>query len=166
MEAQHGATGKTHLYRHFDMEGRLLYVGISISAMKRLGQHKVHSHWFQQIASMTIESFDTRAAAIDAETRAIMTEKPLHNIKHAKGEEPVHRDTYRLERAVLYRPLYTLTEARKSLGMTGPKLKQLIAEKRLGYVDVGTPEKPVIRITGWQMIDFLESLDSKPLFNE
>ena len=34
------------LYRHFDRLGELLYVGISISTMRRLAQHKTQSAWF------------------------------------------------------------------------------------------------------------------------
>lgn len=68
----------TQLYRHFDGDGNLLYVGISLSAIARLGQHKT-SHWFNQIATVTIEKFDSRDDALDAEFLAIKTENPLHN---------------------------------------------------------------------------------------
>lgn len=69
----------TQLYRHFDDQGTLLYVGISFSAIIRLYQHK-SSHWFNSIANVTIENFPTREAAIDAEIMAIQTEEPRFNI--------------------------------------------------------------------------------------
>jgi hypothetical protein len=69
----------TKLYRHFDTAGTLLYVGISNSAVARLGQHEKDKLWHDDIASMTIETFGTRKEAEQAERDAIRAEKPLHN---------------------------------------------------------------------------------------
>ena len=33
----------THPYRHYDKNGNLLYVGVSLSSLQRLGQHKSNS---------------------------------------------------------------------------------------------------------------------------
>ena len=38
------------LYRHFAADGSLLYVGISLSALNRLGQHKQNAEWFDKIS--------------------------------------------------------------------------------------------------------------------
>lgn len=67
---------ETELYRHFDADGRLLYVGISYDALVRLRQHKDRSAWFSRIASITIEKHATREAALAAEAEAINREKP------------------------------------------------------------------------------------------
>ncbi len=72
----------TKLYRHFDMQGRLLYVGISLSAIQRLGQHQKESRWFDSITRVEIETFRTRDEAMVAEAKAIATEHPLYNQKH------------------------------------------------------------------------------------
>lgn len=72
-------TVKTHLYRHFDANGQLLYVGISLSALKRLSQHNSQSRWADQIANVTIETFPTRDSALAAEREAIISERPIHN---------------------------------------------------------------------------------------
>jgi hypothetical protein len=69
----------TALYRHFDGEGRLLYVGISLSAIIRLATHRA-SPWFDEIASVEIERYQTRKDALTAELAAIHNEKPLHNV--------------------------------------------------------------------------------------
>ena len=74
---------ETELYRHFDAEGRLLYVGVSLSTTVRLMGHKERSEWANRIATITIERFPTRSAALQAERAAIKAEKPLHNIVHA-----------------------------------------------------------------------------------
>lgn len=78
----------TQLYRHFDAEGRLLYVGVSLSAIARLGQHK-KAPWFGRIATVTVENFPTRAAALSAEMRAIQRENPQHNIDGLVRRTPV-----------------------------------------------------------------------------
>ena len=70
---------RTSLYRHFDKDGRLLYVGISRSFMGRLGQHKRKSHWYWSIARVDVTHYPDRATAVRAEARAIRTEGPLHN---------------------------------------------------------------------------------------
>lgn len=64
------------LYRHFDKDGRLLYVGIAISTTMRLSGHRATSHWFDQITRIEIERFPTRVAALAAEMLAIGSEKP------------------------------------------------------------------------------------------
>lgn len=78
---------RTALYRHFDADGRLLYVGISLSAVHRLGQHRQHAHWFKAIARVDIEWHATRLLALEAEACAITRELPLHNT--ARPRPPV-----------------------------------------------------------------------------
>jgi hypothetical protein len=70
---------ETQLYRHFDGDGKLLYVGISVCAITRLRQHKKSSPWFDQIRLMTIETYASRGAAIAAEREAILNGIPVHN---------------------------------------------------------------------------------------
>jgi predicted GIY-YIG superfamily endonuclease len=70
---------RTALYRHFDAEGQLLYVGISLSAVQRLAQHKTASEWFRRIARVEIEWHPCRRDAEQAERRAIATENPICN---------------------------------------------------------------------------------------
>jgi DNA-binding MarR family transcriptional regulator len=70
---------KTSLYRHFDSEGILLYVGVSLSQLNRLQQHSRNAKWFDKITSVTIEHFETRELALEAEAIAIMEEEPLYN---------------------------------------------------------------------------------------
>lgn len=72
---------RTALYRHFDAEGALLYVGISLSAVQRLSQHKSGSKWFEQIRRVTIEWHDSREKALRAEATAISQENPRHNLQ-------------------------------------------------------------------------------------
>jgi predicted GIY-YIG superfamily endonuclease len=77
-----GRSPHTQLYRHFDADGVLLYIGISISAVSRLATHRCQSGWYNDITRVEIETFDTREDALAAEEAAIRAEKPLHNKEH------------------------------------------------------------------------------------
>ena len=74
-------SGRTVLYRHFDAAGRLLYVGISLRAITRLGEHHRGSRWAGEIATVTHERFPNRKAAHRAERVAIATEDPVYNVE-------------------------------------------------------------------------------------
>jgi hypothetical protein len=71
---------KHQLYRHFDREGVLLYVGESIDTLRRLLQHSRTAHWYYKIVRVEIQHFDSRKEALIAERKAIRLEKPLHNV--------------------------------------------------------------------------------------
>lgn len=45
--------GETVVYRCFDKEGRLLYVGISYSIFLRLGQHNDRAPWMHYATTIT-----------------------------------------------------------------------------------------------------------------
>lgn len=70
----------TELYRYFDHASQLLYVGISLSAARRAGEHRARHSWWGAVTSITIERYPTRREALAAESTAIRTERPLHNI--------------------------------------------------------------------------------------
>ncbi len=79
---------RAELYRHYDTDGNLLYVGVSHSTIVRLMGHKCTSAWFDQITTIKIERFDCREDALRAERKAIETESPLHNVKNSLREIP------------------------------------------------------------------------------
>ena len=72
------------LYRHFDSNEKLLYVGISISALNRFLSHRSNSEWAGQIETMKIEQCTDITDARERERAAIKAEKPLWNIQHNK----------------------------------------------------------------------------------
>lgn len=72
-------TSATMLYRHFDAKRRLLYVGISVDALKRAEAHG-QKPWGHLIVKITVEHFATRAEAEAAEKAAIMAEAPRFNV--------------------------------------------------------------------------------------
>jgi predicted GIY-YIG superfamily endonuclease len=102
------------LYRLYDAEDHLLYVGISQNFAQRWSQHAGLKPWWADVTKTTVEHFPTRAAALAAEREAIKSEGPIYNVVHnvcrtsdAEQIEAVHRDAI-IERlttdGVLLRP--------------------------------------------------------------
>ena len=73
--------GKTALYQFFTADDRLLYVGITNNPVKRWATHKRHAAttWWPKAARVTVNWFDVRQDATDAELRIIRTQAPLYN---------------------------------------------------------------------------------------
>lgn len=161
---------KCALYRHFDAEGRLLYVGISLHPIARTKQHTAVSKWAEQIANVTIEYFPTRKEAMEAEVRAVQGENPAHNIRLRKPkkepkllrvvEERAEDERINITHRVLhFRPLYKPNEAAAELCISTVILNREIEEGNLAVVMIPStkPGKLNPYITGWQLIDWLES---------
>lgn len=70
----------TTLYRFFNADGVLLYVGITGVGGSRWGQHAAEKAWWCEVAHTTTEHFATREEAAAAELAAIKAELPRHNI--------------------------------------------------------------------------------------
>jgi predicted GIY-YIG superfamily endonuclease len=71
----------TALYRLWDSQERLLYVGISNHWMRRLFEHAKGKGWSDEVVKVTTESFNSREEALEAESVAIRMEGPIHNRK-------------------------------------------------------------------------------------
>jgi hypothetical protein len=67
------------LYRMYDTDGQLLYIGQSISLAERLGQHRAGSAFWSAVRTITVEPHPDASAARLAEARAIQAERPIHN---------------------------------------------------------------------------------------
>ena len=75
---------KQLLYRYYNKENELLYVGVTADNTKRESQHRRDSFWFGEIATAKYEYFDSRQEVLQAEAEAIENEKPKHNVKHSR----------------------------------------------------------------------------------
>jgi len=157
------------LYRHFNSENKLLYVGVSASAVYRLGQHAEHSDWFKAISRVSIEHFEDRKSALGAEREAIIREKPLHNIVHRKAAEEAQRQANEAlsaaaqskkdltARIVYFKPVYSLTEAASALAVNMRRVRDMVRNDEIGHLIIPTKMgKPVQYISGWQLIDYIE----------
>jgi hypothetical protein len=73
------------LYRHFDADGVLLYVGISYDPYVRYTSgHEVFSAWSRFSSEFRVEWLPDREEARAAEVQAIKEEKPLFNQRGAE----------------------------------------------------------------------------------
>lgn len=82
-----GRTDECALYRYYDADGRLLYVGISKAPGMRDEQHRANSKWHRFHADRTVDWYPTRDDAHDAERDAIQGEAPVFNLTHASAKQ-------------------------------------------------------------------------------
>ena len=70
---------RTAVYRLFDTDDTLLYVGISKHFGQRWEQHAGLQPWWPDVHHQTVFWCATREDALLAEKRAIHEERPIHN---------------------------------------------------------------------------------------
>lgn len=166
----------TDLYRHFANDGKLLYVGISLSTIARLSQHREASGWYCEISSISIEKFKSREEAIEAEKIAIKAERPKYNIVHkedivsankeAKSKIIFDSKNELLKRIVSYKVTYTQNELADVLNIPKSIIKELLEDGTIHNIVVSkkihpSSAKPILKriVTGWQLIEFIEFMD-------
>jgi predicted GIY-YIG superfamily endonuclease len=157
------------LYRHFDASDNLLYVGISLHPINRLDQHRKISPWAGDIVRVEIQHLETREIALEAEWDAIQNEKPKHNIQKTKSRKPTRGEELveeshveLLEQVTVFQPMYTLAEAGYALSIGPTQIKRMVQDKEIGHVVIGMRgEHEVKRITGWQIIEYIEHLQNE-----
>jgi predicted GIY-YIG superfamily endonuclease len=68
------------VYRCYDADARLLYVGVSFDPVVRMSLHRSArvATWIADVARVEAEWYDNRPDALLAERRATLAESPLH----------------------------------------------------------------------------------------
>ena len=117
--------GRTDLYRMYDEDGALLYVGISFSAASRAAQHRKAQPWWPQMSRIDVEQFDSRDEALVAETTAIREEIPLYNV----AGKPKQRESAQ-ELGRRSAPFWLSERAQKSLLEKRGELVRRYTERR------------------------------------
>ena len=82
------ATGLYHIYGEADS---LLYIGVSKHFGVRWQQHAQKQPWWNERRRMTVDFYDTRDEALDAEALAIFTEQPKYNVLHRKQAQRLQK---------------------------------------------------------------------------
>lgn len=77
----HEANRPTTLYRLFDPDGDLLYVGIAGNPGRRFEQHAATKAWWGSVDTIRLQHFPDRHQARTAELEAIALELPSQNIQ-------------------------------------------------------------------------------------
>jgi predicted GIY-YIG superfamily endonuclease len=70
------------VYRCYDKDERLLYVGMTSGRMRRFFRHSSDKEWWREIVRLELAHFETVEQAKEAETEAIIKESPKHNTLH------------------------------------------------------------------------------------
>lgn len=78
----------TTLYRLFDENDQLLYVGITGAELYRLRQHSGDKSWWQLAVRATFTHYATRQEAEEAEYKAIKEEGPAFNLAGVTNPRP------------------------------------------------------------------------------
>lgn len=76
------------VYRFYDVEGALLYVGVTKEPYKRWEHHEKKKSWFREMAVITRSFYPDKESSYEAERRAIITERPRYNITHNGQNAP------------------------------------------------------------------------------
>jgi predicted GIY-YIG superfamily endonuclease len=77
----------TTVYRLFDSDWTLLYVGISVRPAKRMSEHSRSKEWWPLVEHFLFTECDTRRDALELEEGMIRNEQPIFNIVHAQSDE-------------------------------------------------------------------------------
>lgn len=86
------AAAPTALYRLYDAEGSLLYLGIAGIPEQRWKLHSDRQPWWHLVARKSVEWYPDRATASAAEGRLTAEEQPLYNRYKVKQREAVRYD--------------------------------------------------------------------------
>jgi predicted GIY-YIG superfamily endonuclease len=81
------ANKSTFLYRFYDEDGVLLYVGITDNLIDRTWSHARASTWMEFAMRSTVVPFTSRAEAEEHEVLAIRSERPLFNLAYNDDQD-------------------------------------------------------------------------------
>lgn len=104
---------RTALYRLYDINDQLLYIGIAFDPATRGYQHKKTKSWWPEVAWRDVTWFETRREAEAAEREALRAERPLYNVAGSSGIPAATSPTVRATPAVV-ETLRRATSAYKS----------------------------------------------------
>ncbi|QDF19777.1 G-I-Y Y-I-G endonuclease [Mycobacterium phage LilSpotty] len=83
-----------YVYRVFDRDGRLIYVGCTKNLFGRLRSHEINSWWAYQAARVTSKVYPDKRSGRDAECAAIRSERPRWNLFGRGSREMWTADEY------------------------------------------------------------------------
>lgn len=84
-EEDPGLVPRTALYRFYDRDKALLYIGITGQPIERWAKHRRNAEWWPAAAYVVVEIHTTEWRALHAERAAIRSEQPKFNKRSKKG---------------------------------------------------------------------------------
>lgn len=131
---------RTAVYRFYDSENVLLYVGASGSPEKRWHGHAAKP-WWPDVKRNSMTWYPTKQEALAAETDAIQDEHPKHNIVHksspggpSKMELIEVGEAYRSSREALRETMQesrVLASEAADLGVSQHRIAELLGVDRM-----------------------------------
>lgn len=101
MGTRRNDTNEPHaLYRFFDADGALLYIGLTADPGRRWKSHEANQPWWHLVRRAEMEMFPSREAVRAAEKAAIVAECPKYNVAHSKHPQPRRQGPLRAKKAV------------------------------------------------------------------
>lgn len=76
---------RTALYRLYDTDGNLLYIGITNHPERRWRNHSYIQGWWHLVSRREVNWYDRRTVAEDAERHAVRAEGPRFDATHRTG---------------------------------------------------------------------------------
>lgn len=141
---------KGYLYRHWDLDGRLLYVGVTSHLRHRDRSHAKTSRWMIFHVITTAERHPSEGDAFQAERRVIPAEQPLFNIdQNDNASARLRRAVYLSNGARQVRyltPSATGTWEYQFVWWTS--LRQRISDVLAGFTDVAEEATVVDMLVG------------------
>lgn len=67
------------VYRAWDEDGTLLYIGSTINPPQRMRAHATGTQWWHRVARVTFEEYETESEVRKAESAAIWNEPTIYN---------------------------------------------------------------------------------------
>lgn len=132
-----------YVYKHFDADGEVIYVGQSCNPMVRTARHQGSAEWFPQVRNIEIMSFASKGEACRVEAELIKDLKPRFNVEH-----------------LLPRGLQAIENRRAELGTNHMRLRALlipeikaIGMKRLAEL-IGVAESTIVRFAYLDTVPF------------
>ena len=83
------AAAPTSVYRYYDANGVLLYVGITSRGISRNSEHNTSKAWWPYVVRQDVDHYETRSKALAAERAAIRRFRTSYNVQHNPGHAAV-----------------------------------------------------------------------------
>lgn len=126
------------LYRCFDEDLRLLYVGVSLNVAGRTARH-AKKPWMMQVSEIKVEWFPNGKRALKAERRAIKVENPAYNKRSTgafSGQRELDEDWPPTKSEVMSIWTCLRMEAERSAGSDALDAGELSSVTSISYFDV------------------------------
>ena len=77
----------TSVYRYYDINGLLLYVGITSRGLSRNREHNTTKEWWHYVIRQDVDHYPTRAEALSVENSLIGLYRPPFNTQHNPSQK-------------------------------------------------------------------------------